>query len=55
VCSLRVLLPYQSLALADTLRNHGSVRREEFREDGVYYEATVEAARAHLFEPFLVI
>ena len=35
------------------LRSHGAVTREDFRADGVYYEANVEAARAHLFEPYL--
>ncbi|NLW79403.1 MAG: GTPase HflX [Ruminococcaceae bacterium] len=50
---LKLLLPYGKLALADTLRSHGAVTREDFRADGVYYEANVEAARAHLFEPYL--
>ncbi|MDL2294707.1 GTPase HflX [Ruminococcaceae bacterium OttesenSCG-928-D13] len=53
VCRLKLLLPYDKLSLADTLRNFGRVQAEDFREDGVYYEATVEAAKAHLFQPYL--
>ncbi|MFV0413178.1 MAG: GTPase HflX [Oscillospiraceae bacterium] len=53
VRKIKVLLPYSRLALADTLRSYGSVLTEEFREDGVYYEASVEAAKAHLFTEFL--
>jgi GTP-binding protein HflX len=50
---VKVLLPYNQLALADVLRTHGTVLAEEYRDDGVYYEASVEAPRAHLFEPYL--
>lgn len=52
---LRILLPYDKLSLADILRTHGAVRKEDYREDGVYYEATVEASKVHLFEPFLQV
>ncbi|MFV0352862.1 MAG: GTPase HflX [Oscillospiraceae bacterium] len=51
---VRILLPYDKLALADSLRRYGNVDTEEYRDNGVYYEATVEAPRAHLFEPYLV-
>ncbi|MGD9560067.1 MAG: GTPase HflX [Oscillospiraceae bacterium] len=54
MCPVQVLLPYSQLALADVLRSHGSVAREDFRETGVYYEGTVEVAKAHLFQPYLV-
>lgn len=50
---LTVLLPYPKLALADILRRHGTVSREEYRDDGVLLEATVEAGQAHLFSQFL--
>lgn len=55
VRKIKVLLPYNRLALADTLRSYGSVLVEEFREDGVYYEASVEAAKAHLFTEYLYL
>ena len=54
MCRLAVLLPYTELALADTLRKNGTVLAEDFREDGVYYEATLEADKAHLFAPYLL-
>ncbi|MDL2219706.1 GTPase HflX [Ruminococcaceae bacterium OttesenSCG-928-O06] len=53
VCRVQVLLPYTKLALAEHLRASGNVTVEDYREDGVYYEATVEAAKAHLFAPYL--
>lgn len=54
MCRLTVLLPYTELALADTLRKNGTVLAEDFREDGAYYEATLEADKAHLFAPYLL-
>ena len=42
------------LALADILRSRGSVAAEEYREDGVFYRATVKIDDLHRFEPFLV-
>ena len=53
MCRLRVLLPYDKLSLADTLRKGGSVLKEDFRDDGVYYEATLQADKAHLFAPYI--
>lgn len=53
VRQLKVLLPYSQLSLADVLRTHGTVYTEEYKDDGVYYEASVEATKAHLFEPYL--
>ncbi len=50
---LCLLLPYEKLALADTLRRHGHVDMEDFRAEGVYFEASVQAAHAHLFEAYL--
>ena len=54
VRSIEVLLPYDKLALADILRSRGSVAEEEYREDGVYYRATVKIDDLHRFEPYLV-
>lgn len=51
---VHILLPYNKLSLADTLRSNGAVLKEEYREDGVYYEATVETAKAHIFTPYLL-
>lgn len=53
MCSIKVLLPYVELKLADVLRKYGNVKAEDFRENGVYYEATLEISKAYLFEPFL--
>ena len=54
VRGIEVLLPYDKLALADILRSRGSVAEEEYREDGVYYRATVKIDDLHRFEPYLV-
>ena len=54
VRTLELLLPYDKLALADILRSRGSVAAEEYREDGVFYRATVKIDDLHRFEPFLV-
>ena len=54
VRTLELVLPYDKLALADILRSRGSVAAEEYREDGVFYRATVKIDDLHRFEPFLV-
>ena len=54
VRGIEVLLPYDKLALADILRSRGSVAEEEYRENGVYYRATVKIDDLHRFEPYLV-
>ena len=54
VRSIEVLLPYDKLALADILRTRGSVSAEEYRENGVYYAATVKIDDLHRFEAYLV-
>ena len=54
MCRLQILLPYSKLALADTLRKNGTVLQEDFRDDGVFYEATLEAEKAHLFAAYVV-
>jgi GTP-binding protein hflX len=54
VRTIEIVLPYDKLALADILRSRGSVAAEEYREDGVFYRATVKIDDLHLFEAFLV-
>ena len=54
VRGIEVLLPYDKLALADILRSRGSVAEEAYREDGVYYRATVKVDDLHRFEPYLL-
>ncbi len=54
VRGIEVLLPYDRLALADVLRSRGSVAAEEYRQDGVYYRATVKIDDLHRFEPYLL-
>lgn len=50
---IRILLPYDKLALADILRNRGSVAVEEYRADGVYYEGMAKLEDLYQFEPYL--
>ena len=54
VRGIEVLLPYDKLALADILRSRGSVAAEEYRDDGVYYRATVKIDDLHRFAPYFV-
>lgn len=52
VCEIKVLLPYDKLSLADTLRRFGVVRKEEYQPDGVYFEGQIEISKAHHFQPY---
>ena len=54
VRTIEVLLPYDNLALADVFRTRGSVLAEEYRENGVYYKATVKVDDLHRFEAYLL-
>jgi len=54
VRGIEVLLPYDQLSLADLLRSRGSVMEEEYRENGVYYRATVKIDDLHRFEAYLL-
>ena len=54
VRTIEVVLPYDKLALADILRSRGSVAEEEYREEGVFYRATVKIDDLHRFEAFLI-
>lgn len=51
---LAVQLPYDKLGLAAPMRDSGTVLKEEYREDGVYFEGVVRAADAHSLVPYLV-
>ncbi len=51
---VRLLLPYDKLALADGLRRHGTVLEEDFRDGGVFYRATIEADKLHPLVPYLL-
>ena len=51
---VRLLLPYDKLALADAMRSRGSVAKEEYREDGVYFEGIVKTDDLHLYAPYLL-
>ena len=54
VRTIELVLPYDKLALTDILRSRGSVAAEEYREDGVFYRATVKIDDLHRFEAYLV-
>lgn len=54
VRTIEVLLPYDKLALADVFRTRGSVLAEKYRENGVYYRATVKVDDLHRFEAYLL-
>ena len=54
VCPVKVLLPYDKLALAAVLRQGGSIQKEEYRPEGVYLEAVADRRSLHLFLPYLV-
>ena len=54
VRTIEVVLPYDKLALADILRSRGSVAEEEYREEGVFYRATVKIDDLHRFEEYLL-
>ena len=53
VRSIKILLPYDKLGLADAMRSRGSISKEEYRQDGVYYEGIVKVDDLHLYEPYM--
>lgn len=53
VHTVRILLPYDKLGLADILRSRGSITAEEYRQDGVYYEGIAKVDDLHHFEPYM--
>ena len=54
VRSIKILLPYDKLGLADAMRSRGSICQEEYRQDGVYYEGIVKVDDLHLYEPYML-
>lgn len=54
VRSIKILLPYDKLGLADAMRTRGSICQEEYRQDGVYYEGIVKVDDLHLYEPYML-
>ncbi len=53
VRGIKILLPYDKLGLADAMRSRGSISKEEYRQDGVYYEGIVKVDDLHLYEPYM--
>lgn len=53
VRKISVLLPYDKLALAVPMRERGSVQTEEYRENGVYFEAIVKSVDMHIYLDYL--
>lgn len=54
VHTIRILLPYDKLGLADIMRTRGSISAEEYRQNGVYYEGIVKVDDLHLYEPYML-
>ncbi len=54
VKSIKCLLPYDKLGLAEAMRTNGSVQLEEYKEDGVYFEGTVKAEDEHIYKDYLM-
>lgn len=52
--SIKILLPYDKLAIASIIRTSGTVLQEDFRDDGVYYEAIIKATDIHYVEKYLL-
>lgn len=53
VRAVKVLLPYDKLALAEPLRRRGTVQTEEYRDDGVYFEGICKKEDLHILAPYL--
>ena len=54
VRTIEVLLPYDTLSLAELMRSRGSITEEEYRPEGLYCRGTVRVADLHKFEPYLL-
>ena len=54
VRTIEVLLPYDTLALAELMRSRGSITEEEYRPEGLYCRGTVRVDDLHKFEPYLL-
>lgn len=49
---VKVLLPYDQLGLAEPMRQAGSIQKEEYRPDGVYFEGLARIEDLHLYQPY---
>ena len=54
VRTIEVLLPYDTLSLAELMRSRGSIEEEEYRPEGLYCRGTVRVDDLHKFEPYLL-
>lgn len=54
VRQVKLLLPYDRLALAEPMRSRGSVTREDYRDEGVYFEGFVKSTDLHLYLAYLL-
>ena len=54
VRTIEVLLPYDTLSLAELMRSRGSIAEEEYRPEGLYCRGTVRVDDLHKFEPYLL-
>ncbi len=51
---ISVLLPYDKLGQAVTMREKGTVIAEEYREQGLFLEGIVKTSDLHRYEPYLI-
>jgi GTP-binding protein HflX len=51
---MRLLLPYAMAGFGTRLRAEGRVDKEEFREEGVYYEAAVPPRLAEELRAYII-
>lgn len=54
VVRCELLLPYDKVSLAAYAREYGNVLQEEYREDGLWLQATIERAAYAKLEPYVV-
>ena len=54
VRTIEVLLPYDTLSLAELMRSRGSIAEEEYCPEGLYCRGTVRVDDLHKFEPYLL-
>ena len=54
VRTIEVLLPYDTLSLAELMRSRGSIAEEEYRPEGMYCRGTVRVDDLHKFEPYFL-
>lgn len=54
VRAVKMLLPYDKLALAEPMRSRGSVAVEDYRENGVYLEGFVKSSDLFRYLPYLL-